>query len=94
MALGKGTWLTGGYHEARMPGVGLDRIGYEMGHENSETVRIGKRWFNRATVGTAKRRLGSPSQRESGFATMKEAVSAAKKRSADSKPPRRKPKRG
>ena len=64
-----------------------------MGHENSETVREGKRWYNRATVGTAKRRLGSPSERKFGFATMKEAVSAAEHRSAHSKPPRRKPKR-
>ncbi len=62
-----------------------------MGHENSETVRIGKRWFNRATVGTAKRRLGSPSQRENGFPTMKAAEAAAKHRSDESKLPRRKP---
>ena len=62
-----------------------------MGHENSETVRIGGRWFNRATVGTAKRRLGSPSQRKAGFATMKDAVAAAKRRSAGFKLPKRKP---
>ena len=49
-----------------------------MAHEKSETVKIGKRWFNRDTVGKDKGRiLGS----RSGFATAKEAVSAAKARS-------------
>ena len=64
-----------------------------MSHENSETVKIGTRWFNRATVGTAKRRLGTPLQRTSGFATMKDAGSAAKRRSAGFKVPKRKPRR-
>ena len=64
-----------------------------MPHENSETVKIGNRWFNRATVGTAKRLLGTPLQRKKGFATMKEAVAAAEHRSDNFKLPRRKPDR-
>ena len=64
-----------------------------MGHENSETFKKGDRWYNRATVGTAKRLLGNPSQRKAGFATMKEAVSAAKRRSDSTQTLRRKPKR-
>lgn len=64
-----------------------------MGHENSETFKKGGRWYNRATVGTAKRILGSPSQRKNGFATQTLAVSAAKRRSNSFKLPTRKPKR-
>ncbi len=60
-----------------------------MAHENSETVKIGKRWFNRATTGTAKRILGP----KGGFSTRQEAVSAAKQRSQNFKLPKRKPKR-
>lgn len=60
-----------------------------MGHENSETIKIGKRWFNRATVGSAKRILGS----KRGYGTVKEAVAAAKQRSKSSKLPKRNPRR-
>ncbi len=65
-----------------------------MAHERSETIKIGRRWFNRDTVGVDKGRiLGN----ERGFSTMKEAVTAAKKRSrgfkAPPRIPRRKPKR-
>ncbi len=61
-----------------------------MGHENSETVRIGKRWFNRDTVGADKGRILGP---KDGFPTKEAAVTAAKKRSASFLKPRRKPER-
>ena len=48
-----------------------------MAHERSETVKIGKRWFNRDTVTDKGRILGS----QKGFKTQREAVSAAKARS-------------
>ena len=61
-----------------------------MAHEKSETVKIGNRWFNRDTVGADKGRiLGN----KSGFTTMKEAVSAAKRRSESSSVPKRNPRR-
>ena len=60
-----------------------------MAHEKSETVKIGSRFFNRDTVGKDKGRiLGN----QKGFATMREAVSAAEKRSKRfDTPPRRNP---
>ncbi len=58
-----------------------------MSHENSVTFKKDGRWYNRASVGTAKRLLGS----KKGYATMGEAVCYAKKRSSNSKVPRRKP---
>ncbi len=64
-----------------------------MAHENSETFKKGSRWYNRATVGTAKRLLGNPSQRKNGFASEKAAVSAAKQRSDEFKLPKRAPNR-
>ena len=59
-----------------------------MAHEKSETVKIGNRWFNRTTVGSDKGRILG---RKDGFATMEDAVRAAKKRSASFLVPRRKP---
>ncbi len=59
-----------------------------MSHEKSETVKIGKRWFNRDLRG-ARRILGN----KKGYATMKEAITAAERRSRDFKLPRRKPRR-
>ncbi len=62
-----------------------------MAHEKSETVKIGKRWFNRDTVGPDKGRvLGN----KAGFSTMKEAEGAAERRSRIAGTlPRRKPSR-
>ncbi len=49
-----------------------------MSHEQSETVKINRRWYNLDTVGADKGRiLGN----KKGFATVKGAVAAAKKRS-------------
>ncbi len=49
-----------------------------MAHEVSETVKIGKRWFNRDTVGKNK---GAILGNKKGFDTMRKAVIAADKRS-------------
>ena len=58
--------------------MGQDLNGYKAKHEKSETVQKGKRWYNLDTVGLDKGRiLGS----KKGYATMKEAVSAAERRS-------------
>ena len=60
-----------------------------MGHENSETVKIGTRWFNRSNAGAPKRILGN----KQGYATMKQAVAAAKQRSKNFRLPKRNPRR-
>ncbi len=60
-----------------------------MAHENSVTFKKGGRWYNRASVGTAKRILGN----KKGYATMGEAVAYAKRRSANPLIPKRRPRR-
>ena len=58
--------------------MGQDLNGYKAKHEKSITVQKGKRWYNLDNSGGGK---GNVLGKQGGYATMKEAETAAERRS-------------